>query len=569
MISELIGLPATGKSTLARLLVSKGVIKRSRIENPLSLLFWNAVFWVRFPLRAIRLFLQVIKHSPSLRLFYYKFTNLYLHVNGKYAKALFLGRAIIDQGFVQNCLSLFEYEASESEMKEYFKVAPLPDEVLIFDIPKGEREERMKGRDFKVRDEFNAEYITKWKAISEANFNTLKKVLEQMPLAIVNGNKDEVVERYRRKRIIYLANYRLPTEKAHGLQIAKMCEAFADIGFKVALYVPSKAHNPIKQSISEYYGVKSNFEVKRIWSPDFLAMRILPGTLRFFMQSVWFGLRVLLMKIPNDAICYTRNPLLVRILNVKGVQGIVFESHGLPRRKNLYVKMISKASLVACNSKGTLRDLEKFGIRGRLAPNGVDLKTFENLGSKETLKKESGWNTDVPIVLYTGHLYKWKGVDTLVKAKSLMKGNAAFYLVGGTKGEITDLKTRIGGEQSGVRYIEHIKHERVPAMLRAADILVLPNSKHSEESVSYTSPIKMFEYMASGTPIIASDLPTIREVLDDSCAVFFAPDDAESLAARIDTLLTDKTRRDEVAHAARKKVEQYTWTERAKGIMQI
>ena len=76
MISEFIGLPASGKSTLARLLVSKKIIKRARIERSFSLLFWNAAFFINYPVRTFRLLVEVIRNSPSLRLFYYKFMLL-------------------------------------------------------------------------------------------------------------------------------------------------------------------------------------------------------------------------------------------------------------------------------------------------------------------------------------------------------------------------------------------------------------------------------------------------------------------------------------------------------------
>ena len=64
-----------------------------------------------------------------------------------------------------------------------------------------------------------------------------------------------------KNKIIYLANVRLPTEKAHGIQIVKMCEAFAGLGLEVELVVPNRL-NSIQDDIFDYYGVKKNFVLK-------------------------------------------------------------------------------------------------------------------------------------------------------------------------------------------------------------------------------------------------------------------------------------------------------------------
>ena len=73
----------------------------------------------------------------------------------------------------------------------------------------------------------------------------------------------------------------------------------------------------------------------------------------------------------------------------------------------------------------------------------------------------------------------------------------------------------------------------VPYYLKSADILLLPNIPINKESIEYTSPIKMFEYMASQRLIIASRLPSIEEILNSKNAVFFKAGDAQDLAQAI------------------------------------
>jgi glycosyltransferase involved in cell wall biosynthesis len=107
---------------------------------------------------------------------------------------------------------------------------------------------------------------------------------------------------------------------------------------------------------------------------------------------------------------------------------------------------------------------------------------------------------------------------------------------------------------------------RIPLYLRAADVLVVPNTAKEDISRLYTSPMKLFEYMASGTPIVASDLPSIREIVDDSIVSFFAPDDPASLAETIGRVLYNYPEAEAKARLARERVKPYSWKRRAEAI---
>jgi glycosyltransferase involved in cell wall biosynthesis len=137
--------------------------------------------------------------------------------------------------------------------------------------------------------------------------------------------------------------------------------------------------------------------------------------------------------------------------------------------------------------------------------------------------------------------------------------------MGGVDQELATFKKKYASGRAHV--IGFQPREKIAALLKSADVLVLPNSANPKISALYTSPLKLFQYMASGVPIVASDLPSIREILTDENAFWFLPDDPRSLALQIEYVLSQP----ELAHmkAARAKddVKKYTWDARAKNIL--
>jgi glycosyltransferase involved in cell wall biosynthesis len=83
----------------------------------------------------------------------------------------------------------------------------------------------------------------------------------------------------------------------------------------------------------------------------------------------------------------------------------------------------------------------------------------------------------------------------------------------------------------------------------------------------YLSPMKLFEYLASGRPILSSDLPVLREVLDDEFAVLLPPGDVGAWAAALEALAADPARRERLGEAGRTAAGQYSWKARAERIL--
>jgi glycosyltransferase involved in cell wall biosynthesis len=206
-------------------------------------------------------------------------------------------------------------------------------------------------------------------------------------------------------------------------------------------------------------------------------------------------------------------------------------------------------------------DLEaRFGARDALVvvPDGVRLPAARSFVPPRA--------TTSPLVVYAGHLYPWKGVDALVEALALVP-EVDGRIVGGHPRESDLARVQALAAARGlgdrVRFTGLLPPQDVPAQIEAADVLVLPNVD-TEVSARYTSPLKLFEYLAAGRPIVASRLPALEEILvDGGNAILVPPGDAGALAAGIRRVASDPALARRLAARAFADADQYSWARRA------
>lgn len=170
-----------------------------------------------------------------------------------------------------------------------------------------------------------------------------------------------------------------------------------------------------------------------------------------------------------------------------------------------------------------------------------------------------------PVLLYLGSLHRWKGVEVAVRAMSALEG-CELRVAGGSDERIAELAALAAGLglADRVRCVG-----RVPPHLRfhciaEADVCLLPLGTDSI-AARYTSPLKLFEYMAMARPVVASDLPSLREVLTHGeTALLVPPGDPGALAAAVRALIGDAGLAAQLGSAARALAEsRYGWTQRS------
>ncbi len=391
-------------------------------------------------------------------------------------------------------------------------------------------------------------------------------------------------------RLLYIANVRLPTEKAHGLQIMQNCEAFAEQGAQVRLWAARRTNTPELRGADafEHYGVNRIFQLRRLPTLDLVAL--VPGQtgllarLFFGIQTITFTLSALIALLFCSAdLAYSRDAsvlfALLPLIRLKGLK-VGYEAHTLAKGRfgRWTQRQIVKRASTFATTRKLADELIALGAdrsRVHVAHDGIRAARFENLPARDAARRDIGWPENAFMVGYVGRLQTLamdKGVGTVIAALAHIP-DAYLALVGGPD-EIAESYRRqwleLGLPESHFLYAGQVKADRVPAYLAAFDIGVLP-LPFTEHFAYYASPIKLFEYMASGCAVVASDLPSIREVISDGENGLLAPpSDVQAFSFAINRLKEDSALRENLAENARQLVfEYYTWSARAAVILSV
>jgi glycosyltransferase involved in cell wall biosynthesis len=209
-----------------------------------------------------------------------------------------------------------------------------------------------------------------------------------------------------------------------------------------------------------------------------------------------------------------------------------------------------------------------------VAHDGIRAERFANLPSQAEARAAVGWPLDAFIVGYVGRLQTMamdKGVGTLVEALRDVKG-VTLALVGGPEESAEEFHQywlKLGMEDKYFLNAGQVSPERVPIYLSALDVCTMP-FPWTEHFAYYASPMKLFEYMASGRAIVATDLPSTAEVVrDGESALLVPPSDAAALGSAIARLRDDPALRERLAKIAYEEVVgHYTWASRAAAILE-
>jgi glycosyltransferase involved in cell wall biosynthesis len=384
-----------------------------------------------------------------------------------------------------------------------------------------------------------------------------------------------------------IANARIPSERAHPMQIMHMAAAFASNGAQVTLAYARRANTVAMRKVSdpfEYANVARSFRlvglptidaIKRV-TLDWPLFNVTPIRLVAHFLQLWtFTVTAALMAKRWQAdIVLSRDllPLTVLQFITRRQVSFAFEAHTVPRSRlssalhRWAVRRMDGVVTITAGLRQWYLDSGFDPSRVLVAADGVDVAAFDRI-DQVTSRQDLDLPEEAPIACYIGHLYPWKGVDVLVRAADHMDQSVHWYIVGGVSPDLERIRSAASGHNN-VHVTGHLSPSLARKYLLAADIAVIPFSAREEIARSYTSPLKLFEYMAAQRPIVASDLPSLREILrDGENALLVTPDDPEALADAVNRLLNDHVLARALVQVARAEVEEMTWANRAKRIL--
>ena len=373
-------------------------------------------------------------------------------------------------------------------------------------------------------------------------------------------------------KLLFLADIRFPMERANGIQTIETCHALARRGVEVELVVRRSDRRSDDACLS-FFGLEAHPKLR-------LRRLAIPGRVGFLAAAT-----PILLGTTRDDVIFTRDLVLADLAITLADAPVVFEAHTVapvfaeerarmyagaapPSRRKLArldareARVCRGAAGVVTITSSLLDALEaRHGSidRSRVIPDGARVPE-----TPPPLVSESR-----PKVYYIGQLYPWKGVDVALRAMTRVEG-VELVVVGGLPPEPDIERVRaLASELSlddRVRFTGFLPPPELEAERRKASVFLIPNLD-STTSRLYTSPLKLFEAMATGRPIVASDLPSIREVLrHEESALLVPPGEPEALAAAIERLLGDAALSERLAARAFEHARDYSWDRRAAAI---
>lgn len=363
-------------------------------------------------------------------------------------------------------------------------------------------------------------------------------------------------------KILYAFPEPLPLPKARGIQVAWTVDSLCSIGVHVALaYVSTdNAHPLLPLGKSDYPENLKLVPTRHHWPFPFHRWHSVTRFARSLLR--WVARDPL--RIP-DAIFVRHVKLAFRLMKARPDIPVIYEAHewfaatapkskraALAKQEAYVLEHASGIVFISRAVQEALTNAYSVGGKQIVLHSAVDLPRTERRKDWENCRRH---------IIYAGSFFGWKGVDDLIDAAALLPDHR-ISLVGGDADEIARLQQKVSPKGAEIVFLPRLPANQVMEHLQNACIAVLPNRP---EGVSqFTSPLKLFESMAAGCAIVASDLPSLREVLPTESASWCSPGNPTSLAAAIQRLTCNPALARTQGQALRQIAESYTWTARAK-----
>ena len=367
-------------------------------------------------------------------------------------------------------------------------------------------------------------------------------------------------------RIALVAPGSIPAPTANSIQTMKMAQAFTALGHELRLYAPGADPQVAWETLAKQYGLRHEFSIK--WLPR-----------RRFLRGYDYGRATVLdAKAWGADLVYTRNPQAAAFGAQRRLPTIL-EMHDLPhgrggpRLLDVFADGPGARKLIAITQALADALRERYRLPDTLniqvAPDGVDLERYTGLPAPAAARQQLSL-PDTFTAGYTGSLYAGRGIELLLDLAARLP-QTHLLIVGGRDAHLPRLRQQASA-LNNLTLTGFVPNADLPLYQAASDVLLAPYQQQVSASsggniAAFLSPMKLFEYLASGRPILASQLPVLREVLNEESAILLPGEDAAAWAAALHALAADPAQRERLSSTARQSAQAYSWQARAVAIL--
>ncbi len=379
-------------------------------------------------------------------------------------------------------------------------------------------------------------------------------------------------------KIALITNSRIPSLTANSIQAMKVSQALMQLGHDIKMFAPKETDAMNRESLLTHYGLRLTPDLELL--PSISGLKRLDFIVHAQRAAKKFGAELIYTWLPQSAAlgAWMGSPVVLEMhADNSGKLGVWWMKQ-LWKQKTPKVMTVTTSALRKALERSTNFEFKDDALL--LAPNGVELEKYTGMPSPAEARRQLNLKEGLTVG-FTGHIYPGRGADLLFElARQMPMVN--FLWVGGTPELVDFWRGKLS--EAGITNVTmtgFVKHESIPLYQAAADVLLMPYSRSIEASsgqdiAEVINPMKMFEYMAAGRGIVSADLPSIREVLNESNAVFCVAVEEGNREwgigrwrAAIESLLADEQRRLTLGTQARKDVEQLTWVKREERVMEM
>ena len=388
----------------------------------------------------------------------------------------------------------------------------------------------------------------------------------------------------------------IPSQFAHSFHFMKTAQGFFDLKHQIEILVVKRfveVKNKFKtRDVYDFYSINHRLKLiyfldkflsffremtifKKIYYPSLVFLRkIIPR-----VEDILDPERIIskYCKVNKFDLVYCRRTYNLIYYNILNKIPTILEAHNfdLPNDMKLIMKLTRSKYFKALITINNIlkNNFIKFGVpeeKIMVLEDAVDLDNYDKvIDEKNAIRKKLELPINKILICYSGNLKNDRGIDTIIIASKFLKEkNVTFIIVGGKKQEIKKWKKfkSKNGIDSSIYFLGFKNNKYIPYYLKSADILLAPYSLKCK-TVQWMSPLKLFEYMASKVPIIASDVVRLKEICNNNECLFFKADNPKDLSEKISLLIEDVVLQKTLTNNAYKKSLHHSYLNRCKKIL--